>query len=259
VPELTILMPVFNEADTVETAIREVIDADLPVDGVELLVIDDGSADGTSRLLDDGDWPEWVRILRHDGNRGKGAAIRTGLEAAAGTYSTILDADLEYSPASLPELLVPLRERWADAVYGTRAFQSHSAYSFWYVVGNKFVTFAANVLYNAWLSDIMTCHKVMPTDLFRALGLRESGFAIEPEITARLLTAKMTIFEVSTPYRARTREAGKKLTSMDGLRVIRTLARCRLRRPPKVPEHHYEPPISSPGPDLRSQDSAAVR
>jgi len=259
VPELSILMPVYNELDTVETAIREVVEADLPVDGVELVIVDDGSTDGTSRLLDTGDWPDWVRILRHERNRGKGAAIQTGLRAATGTYSTILDADLEYSPLSLPELLVPLRERWADAVYGTRAFASHSAFSFWYVVGNKFVTFAANVIYNAWLSDIMTCHKVMPTDLFRSLGLRESGFGIEPEITARLLTANCTIFEVATPYRARTREAGKKLTSRDGLRVLRTLARCRVRRPAAVPEHTWEPPLSSPAPDGHGRDSVGLR
>jgi glycosyltransferase involved in cell wall biosynthesis len=244
--ELTILMPVFNERDTVETAIAEVLGTELPFDGIELLIVDDGSTDGTREILRNGTWPENVRIIEHERNKGKGAAVITALDNAKGKYSTILDADLEYSPTSLPALMEPLREGWADAVYGTRAFQSHSAYSFWYVAGNKFVTFAANLLYNAWLSDIMTCHKIMSTDLFRALELKESGFAIEPEITARLLTAGQTIFEVPIPYRARKREAGKKLTSRDGLRVLRTLAKCRFKRAANVPDHGLSKPASSP-------------
>ena len=109
-----------------------------------------------------------------------------------------------------------------------RGFEAHSAFGFWYVVGNKFVTFAANVLYNGWLADIMTCHKVMPTELFRSLDLREDGFAIEPEITARVLDAGKRIYEVPITYAARSREEGKKLTVMDGLRVVRTLLRCRV-------------------------------
>jgi hypothetical protein len=113
-------------------------------------------------------------------------------------------------------------------VYGVRGFQSHSAFNFWYVVGNKAVTFAANLLYNSWLSDIMTCHKAIRTDTFRSLRLRENGFAIEPEITARLLRARIQIYEVPVTYRARPREAGKKLTSRDGLRVLATLVRCRI-------------------------------
>ena len=228
-------MPVYNELHTVETAIAEVLAAEYPGDGFELVIVNDGSTDGTTELLAKGDWPENVRIVEHDRNRGKGAAIQTALGAARGRYSTILDADLEYSPSSLPDLMAPLLDGYADAVYGTRAFQAHSAFSFWYVAGNKGVTFACNLLYNCWLSDIMTCHKVMSTDLFRALGLREGGFAIEPEITARLLTSKKTIFEVPIPYRARRREAGKKLTSVDGLRVLRTLVLCRFRKPPTAP------------------------
>jgi len=113
-------------------------------------------------------------------------------------------------------------------VYGIRGFQSHSAFSFWYVVGNKVVTFAANLLYNRWLADIMTCHKVMRTDLFKALPLAANGFAIEPEITARLLRRRARIYEVPITYNARRREEGKKLTSLDGVRVLATLLRCRL-------------------------------
>ena len=233
--DLSVLMPVFNERETVEKAIGEVLAAELPVDGIELIVVDDGSTDGTRELLRATEWPDNVRVFEHDRNRGKGAAIQTALQEASGRWSTIFDADLEYSTSSLEKLLPPLLEGYAEAVYGTRAFQAHSAFSMWYVVGNKAVTFAANLLYNAWLSDIMTCHKIMATDLFRSLNLRESGFAIEAEMTARLLKGGHMIFEVPITYRARTREAGKKLTATDGLRVLRTLTYCRLTRSPVRP------------------------
>ncbi len=139
-----------------------------------------------------------------------------------------MDADLEYTPAELAALLVPLLDGEAEVVYGTRGFTSHSAYSFWYVVGNKGVTLAANLIYNSWVSDIMTCHKIMRTDLFRSLGLRERGFAIEAEITGRLLRRGIRIYEMPITYRARGREEGKKLEARDGLRVVRTLVRCRV-------------------------------
>ena len=224
--ELTILMPVFDERETVEEAIRSVLDAK-PAKSFELIVVDDGSRDGTTELLRDGSWPENVRVLHHEKNRGKGAALRTGLVEARGTFSTVFDADLEYSARDIPALLEPLREG-EQAVFGTRGFQSHSAYSFWYVVGNWFVTFLTNLLYNCWISDVMTGHKAMRTELFRSLKLRERGFAIEPEIAARLLKRKIRIFEVPITYKARSRVQGKKLTALDGLRVVRTLLRCRV-------------------------------
>jgi dolichol-phosphate hexosyltransferase len=227
-PELTILMPVFNERATVADAIDGVLEADLPVDDFELIIVDDGSTDGTREILSQGSWPENVSVVEHDRNRGKGAAIRTALEHASGKWSTIMDADLEYDPADLAPVLEPLIEGKAQAVFGTRAFEAHTAYSFWYVVGNKGVTFAANVLYNRWLSDIMTCHKAMSTELFRSLPLRENGFAIEPEITAELLLRGVQVYEVPIVYRARSRELGKKLTATDGFRVLRTLLRCRI-------------------------------
>jgi hypothetical protein len=118
---------------------------------------------------------------------------------------------------------------YADAVFGVRGFAAHTAFSFWYVVGNKVVTFVTNVLYNVWLADIMTCHKVMRTDLFRSLPLRSQGFAIEPEITASLVLAGARIYETPVTYKARRREEGKKLTIMDGVRVLGTIVRCRLR------------------------------
>jgi dolichol-phosphate hexosyltransferase len=221
-------MPVYNEQATLEQAIAGVLDADLPLDDVELVIVNDGSSDATARILDEGSWPPNVRIFHHPTNMGKGAAVRTALEQATGDYALIMDADLEYDPADFRPVLEPLIAGKAEAVFGTRAFEAHTAFSFWYVIGNKAVTFACNAMYNCWLSDIMTCHKAMRTDLFRSLALRENGFAIEPEITARLIRRGISIYEVPIEYTARSREEGKKLTALDGFRVLRTLARCRL-------------------------------
>jgi dolichol-phosphate hexosyltransferase len=226
-PELSIIVPVYNERERVEEALEQILSADLGVDDFELILVDDGSTDGTPSILDRIDLPANVQRLRHERNRGKGAAIRTGLQHARGRWSAIMDADLEYDPSDIANLIEPLREGTAEAVFGTRAFESHSAFNFWYVVGNKTVTLAANVIFNAWVSDIMTCHKAMPTAVFRQLSLREPGFAIEPEITARLLRRGVRIYEVPISYNARGREEGKKLTALDGLRVLRTLLRCR--------------------------------
>jgi glycosyltransferase involved in cell wall biosynthesis len=228
VTDLTILMPVFNERSTVEAAIADALETELPVESRQLVLVDDGSTDGTRELLTGREWGENVVVLLHDRNQGKGAALRTGLGAATGELAAILDADLEYEAASLVDVLQPLVDGRANVVFGTRAWTSHSAFSFWYVIGNKAVTLATNVLYNSWISDVMTCHKAMRTDLFRSLKLRERGFAIEPEIAARVLRSGERIYEVPVSYQARSREEGKKLTSLDGLRVLRTLLRCRV-------------------------------
>jgi glycosyltransferase involved in cell wall biosynthesis len=228
-PRLSILMPVYNEIATVERAIREAADVDLPVDH-ELVVVDDGSTDGTRKVIDTGNWPGNVRIHHHDVNQGKGAAVRTALEHAQGEIAAILDADLEYSAADLGELLPPLLEGDANAVFGVRAFDGSTSHSFLYVMGNRGVTLAANVLFNTYIADLMTCHKVIRTELFRGLPLRARGFDIEPEITARLLQRGERIFEVPVSYRARRTEEGKKLTSLDGFRVVASLLRCRFSR-----------------------------
>ncbi len=224
---VSILMPVFNERDTVARAIEDALAAELPVARRELLVVDDGSTDGTGELLRETRWPDEVVLLQHPRNRGKGEALRTALGAASGDLATVLDADLEYRAADLAPVLAPLVAGEANVVFGTRAWAAHTAYSFWYVVGNKAVTLATNVLFNCYISDVMTCHKAMRTELFRSLRLRERGFAIEPEIAARVVQAGERIYEVPVAYRARSREAGKKLTALDGARVLRTLVRCR--------------------------------
>jgi glycosyltransferase involved in cell wall biosynthesis len=220
-------MPVFNEIDTVERAIHEVLDADIGA-SIELIVVDDGSTDGTRELLFGREWPERVELHKHDQNRGKGAAVRTALTHAKGELSAIMDADLEYEPNDLASLLPPLREGRSNAVFGVRAFDGYTSHSFMYVMGNKGVTLAANILFNVYLRDLMTCHKMIRTEVFRSLPLQARGFDIEPEIAARLLQKGEQIFEVPVHYKARPSDAGKKLTSMDGFRVLRTLMRCRL-------------------------------
>jgi len=224
-------MPVFNERATLEAAIDGVLTTEYPVGEIELIVIDDGSTDGTSEVIAGRDWPANVRLLSHAHNRGKGAALRTGVAEASLPYTAIMDADLEYDPADLATLLEPVLSGDAEVVFGTRGFASHSAFSFWYVMGNRGVTLACNLLYNCWLADIMTCHKVMATSVLASLDLRASGFTIEPEITARLLTAGHRIYEIPITYHARNREEGKKLTASDGVRVLGTLLRCRVTWP----------------------------
>lgn len=227
-PELTIVMPVFNERATIDDAIADALGADLPISGRQLVVVDDGSTDGTREYLRSLELGDAVKIVFHERNQGKGAAIRTALQHADGRFSAILDADLEYAASDLGPLLQPLLSGDAKVVFGSRAWTSQASFSFWYVVGNKAVTFATNLLYNSWISDVMTCHKAMSTELFRSLPLRERGFAIEPEIAARLLRSGVRIHEVPITYRARSRDEGKKLTSVDGLRVLKTLLRCRI-------------------------------
>jgi glycosyltransferase involved in cell wall biosynthesis len=230
---LSILMPVYNERERVERAIAEVLDTQLPTD-FELIVVDDGSTDGTREILrglPDTQPSGRVRLFEHPENRGKGAAVQTALAEARGEYSAIFDADLEYDPGDLGLLMPPLLDGRTNACFGVRAFDGYTSHSFLFVLGNKGVTFACNVLFNVYLHDIMTCHKMIRTDVFRSLPLRSAGFAIEPEITARLVQRRERIFEVPVHYRARATDEGKKLTAVDGFRVLGTLMRCRFSDP----------------------------
>jgi glycosyltransferase involved in cell wall biosynthesis len=227
---LSILMPVYNEIERAEQAIAEVLGTELPTD-FEMIVVDDGSTDGTRELLRNCDWGPRVRLIEHEHNQGKGAAIQTALHEAQGEYACIFDADLEYDPADLAVLMPPLLEGRTNACFGVRVFDGYTSHSFAFVMGNKGVTLACNVLYNVYLHDIMTCHKMIRTDLFKSLPLSAAGFSIEPEITARLVQRGERIFEVPVHYRARANEEGKKLTARDGFRVLATLLRCRFTDP----------------------------
>ena len=231
-PKLSVLIPVHNEERTL-THLLDAVEACPEV--YELVIVDDGSTDATPQILAAREFRTPTQLIRHPSNRGKGGAIRTAIAAATGDVAVIQDADLEYDPRDFWKLLEPFGQRGVEIVYGTRSFSSHSAYSFWFVMGNKAVTLFNNVLFNAYLSDLETCYKLMPLELWRSLDLRCNGFDIEPEITAKLLKRGHRIFEVPISYAARSREEGKKLTWHDGVKALWTLGRLRalpdLKRP----------------------------
>jgi dolichol-phosphate hexosyltransferase len=230
--KLSILMPVYNERATLAAAIKEVLGVNFPCE-VELVVVDDGSTDGTRELYPSYSNEPRISIRLHDENQGKGAAVRTAAQAATGEYVIMCDADLEYSPADIPALLKPVLAGDADVVYGTRTFGSHNSYSYVYVLGNKGVTTFANVLFNCYISDLETCFKLMPTELYKSLEIRSAGFGMEAEITGKLLRRGYRPYEVSISYKARTREAGKKLTWRDGVKALWILTRERFARVPR--------------------------
>ena len=220
-------MPVYNEASTIRASIERLLKVEFPV-ATEIIVVDDGSTDGGLATISDLSREENVKLIKHELNRGKGSAVRTGIDKASGTVLTIFDADLEYDPEDLLNLLRPILEGEADVVYGTRSFGAHTAYSFWYVIGNWFLSFWASFLFNTWLSDIETCFKVARLSAWRRLKLRSKGFGIEAESTAKFLKVGYRIFETPIEYRARTREEGKKLNWTDGVAAVWILLKIRL-------------------------------
>ena len=224
--KLSILMPVYNEHATLASAVKEALNADYPCE-IELIVVDDGSTDGTRELYPSLTDDPRVKIHMHERNLGKGAAIRTAVTTATGDYVIMCDADLEYSPTDIAALLVPVIAGQAEVVYGTRTFGSHNAYSYAYVLGNKGVTTLANVLFNCYISDLETCFKLIPAALYRDLDIREAGFGVEAEVTGKLLRRGFRPYEVSITYRARSRGAGKKLTWRDGVEALWILLRER--------------------------------
>ncbi|GAA2518005.1 glycosyltransferase family 2 protein [Pilimelia columellifera] len=226
--KLSILMPVYNEAERIGDALKQALAVDYPCE-IELVVVDDGSRDGTAATLAALDDAR-LRVITHPRNAGKGAAIRTAVDSATGDYMVILDADLEYDPQDIPRLLAPVLDGRAEVVYGNRTFGSHSAYSFWYVMGNRAVTLAANVLFNSYIGDLETCFKLMPLALYRSLDVRSRGFGMEAEVTAKLLRQRIRPYEVPISYRARTRDEGKKITWRDGVEALWILSRERTRR-----------------------------
>lgn len=225
--KLSILMPVYNEVATVAESVGRVLEVDYPCQ-VELVLVEDGSTDGTADVLKTFDDPR-LSIHYHDVNRGKGAAIRTAASMASGDWMVVCDADLEYSPTDIPALLRPVLDGEAEVVYGTRTFSSNSAYSFWYVMGNRAVTLAANVLFNSYISDLETCFKMLPLDLYRELDVTAPGFGMEAQLTARLLARGVRPYEVPIHYKARSRESGKKLTWKDGVEALVILTQERVR------------------------------
>lgn len=226
---LTVLIPVYNEQATLRVALERLLKAELPL-SLDVLVVDDGSTDGSMEAIADLVGDGSVRVARHETNRGKGAALRTGLTSAAGDVVTVLDGDLEYDPNDYRELIHAIVEDHAEVVYGTRSFGAHAAYSFWYLVGNRVIAFWASFLFNTWLTDLETCYKMAWRDIWQSLRLKQDGFGIEAEITGKLLDKGYRIVEVPISYRARGREEGKKLHWTDGIRAMVILFGIRLSR-----------------------------
>jgi dolichol-phosphate hexosyltransferase len=226
--KLSVLMPVFNEEATLEAVLNRVVAVDYPCE-MELVVVDDASTDDTAKILEQFRHPR-LTLRTHPVNQGKGAAIRTAAAMATGDYVIPCDADLEYRPEEIPLLLAPVLAGEAQVVFGNRAFGSHSAYSFWYVMGNRAITTVANVLFNAYIGDLETCYKLLPLELYRDLDIRSNGFGMEAEIAAKLLARGVRPYEVPISYQARSREEGKKITWVDGVEAVWIMGKVRVGR-----------------------------
>jgi len=223
---LSVMMPVYNEERTLETIMSHVLDR--PEVG-EVIAVDDGSSDRTWEILQRlAAADPRVRAFQQPCNLGKGVALRRAISELRMPFALVQDADLEYDPRDYPVLLESLLEGRADVVYGVRGFAGQTAYSFWFVMGNRGVTLASNILFDAYISDMETGYKILRSDLWRRLNLRGSRFDIEPDITARILRLGYRIHEVPIRYYARSREEGKKLGWTDGVHAMTTLLRLRL-------------------------------
>jgi glycosyltransferase involved in cell wall biosynthesis len=224
--KLSILMPAFNEERTLARAVADVLDTEYPCP-IELIVVDDGSSDATEDILKGFSDPDLV-VIRHPRNLGKGAALQTAAAVATGTHLVPFDADLEYAPTDLAALIEPVLTGRVDVVYGPRMFGVNTQFqSYRHAMGNRLLTFTANVLFDAYLSDMHTCLKVLPVDLFADLALSEDGFGLDTEITAKLLKRGVRPFEVPVSYYSRSVDQGKKITWRDGVECLQVLGRVR--------------------------------
>jgi len=224
--KLSVLIPCYNERGTLATIVQQVRAVDTGLE-TEIIVVDDGSTDGSREILqklaDDG----LVRAAFQPKNAGKGAAVQRALQEATGDILLVQDADLEYDPADYPLLLRPILTGRAKVVYGSRFLGEHRAMYFWHSLGNKLLTLVTNVLYDTTLTDMETCYKVMTADIAQQIQLRSPRWGFDPEITARILRTGNRIYEVPISYAGREYEEGKKISWRDGLVVLITLIRCR--------------------------------
>jgi glycosyltransferase involved in cell wall biosynthesis len=225
---LSVIVPVFNERTTLSEIIRRMRAVELPMER-EIIVVDDGSDDGSDKVLS-ALQDSTVHVLSHPGNRGKGAAIRTGLEVVRGDLVLIQDADLEYDPEDWPKLLNPILRGRAKVVYGSRFTGERKNMLFWHWVGNRFLSLVTNVLYNTTISDMETCYKLFDRTVLDGITIRADRFDFEPEVTAKVLRQGYRVYEVPISYNGRELHEGKKITWKDGIEALRTLVKYRFVR-----------------------------
>ena len=222
---LSIIIPVYNEEKTISEILKRVEAVDLGDIKKEIIIVDDFSTDGSRKII--GKLKNKYKIIFHDKNMGKGAAVRNGIKEARGDFVLIQDADLEYDPEEYIKLLNPILEKKADVVYGSRLLGQNKTSHFFYYFGNKFVTFATNLLFNSSLTDMETCYKMFRRDVIKNLSLTANRFDIEPEITAKVLK-KYKIIEVPISYSGRSFKDGKKISWKDGIMAVYTLVKYRV-------------------------------
>ena len=223
-PLLSVVMPVYNERATIAEIIPRVLAVPLRI---ELIVVDDGSTDGTGDLLADLQRQHGFKLILQPANAGKGAALRRGFQEVSGDLVVIQDADLEYSPEELPELIALICQGRADVVYGSRFLGRHRVFLFTHYAGNWLLTLITNVLYNTMLTDMETCYKAMRTEVLRSFTLNSNGFGVEPEITAKVFKRHYRVYEVPITYDGRGYEEGKKITWRDGVVALWILLKYR--------------------------------
>jgi glycosyltransferase involved in cell wall biosynthesis len=223
---VSVIVPVYNERQTIAELLRRVRAVPIPT---QIIVVDDGSTDGTAEVVRREIADASIELVVHEVNRGKGAAVRSGLERVRGEVVIIQDADLEYDPAEYPLLLAPIEKGIARVVYGSRFLGPHRAMYFWHSVGNKLLTLTCNVLFDTTLTDLETCYKVFTTDVIRSFRLRSDRWGFDPEVTAKVLKRGHRIYEIPISYAGREFHEGKKITWKDGFRVFFALLRFRLR------------------------------
>ena len=223
--KLSVIIPVYNEVESIQVILKRVQAQKL---ANEIVVVDDGSKDGTRDVLKEMDGKDGVRIILHEQNKGKGAAVRTGMAAAKGDVLLIQDADLEYDPRDYTALLAPIKEGIADVVYGSRFLGgSHRVTMFWHMVANKMLTFITNILYNTILTDMETGYKVFRREVLDGMVLHANSFDFEPEFTAKILKRKFRIFEVQIAFNPRDYTEGKKIKLHDAFEAVWTLIKYR--------------------------------
>lgn len=224
---LSVIMPVYNELKTIKQAVASVKKASLPGYRKQIIIVDDGSTDGTKdilKLLSGKD--KSIKVVFKDKNGGKGSAIREGIKYINGDFAIIQDADMEYDPTDFVHLLVPIEQGHADVVYGSRFLGgAHRSFLFWNYIANKLLNFTTNILYNTLITDMETCYKMFRSDIIKGLNLRSNGFEIEPEITAKILKKKYRIYEVPINFYGRSYSEGKKIKAIDGFKALWALIR----------------------------------